>query len=232
MRHSADAISDQSSKLHDLAEAPATDGLNLQSTDQLVIAAQAGSAGAFAELFQRFRPRLQRFLEKRLAGCAVDADDVTQEAFARAWQHLTSYDRRYQFTTWLYTIALRIAHDHLRRRQLRSTRESQLEAAEVVCSSASPVAEVERTEQKANIWDMAKHVLSTDQFSATWLRYGEELSVTEVARVLRKTSVGIRVLLHRSRTILKKHLADYAPLATSPQRKLNALDSESQEESQ
>ncbi len=193
---------------HDLAEVAVDADLSACAANQLATQAQAGNAAAFAELFCRFHPRLIRFLEKRLAS-RCDAEDVSQEALAKAWQALASYNPKYQFATWLYTIAVRVAADHLRRRSrgmaLADSRSSDSWAA----PQPEPLHLVEQAEDADNIWAVARQVLNRDQFSILWLRYGEELTVKEVAKILNKTAVGVRVALHRSRTALQPHLLDY-----------------------
>ncbi len=71
----------------------------------LVEAAKAGSTEAFEELVRRYRPRIYA-LALHLTGRASDADDVTQEAFLRAYRHLDKFEGRSEFFTWLYRIAL------------------------------------------------------------------------------------------------------------------------------
>ena len=50
-------------------------------------------------------------------------------------------------------------------------------------------------------------MLTDAQFTAMWLRYGEDLSAVEAARVMRRSRIGVRVLLHRARTRLAAELA-------------------------
>ncbi len=75
---------------------------------------------------------------------------------------------------------------------------------------------VEVREEADNLWTLAKEVLGSEQYTAMWLRYGEDLSVAEVASAMRKTQVGIRVLLHRSRSLLVKTMTERS-MRKSPQ---------------
>ncbi|MCA9261441.1 MAG: sigma-70 family RNA polymerase sigma factor, partial [Planctomycetales bacterium] len=59
-----------------------------------------------------------------------------------------------------------------------------------------------------NLWMIANSVLSEPQYTTLWLRYGEGLSVAEVASALGKSRVGVRALLHRARQTLKPYLAE------------------------
>ena len=75
---------------------------------QLINAAKAGSAEAFADLVRSYRTRLLRFLLTRCASFA-DAEDVLQDTMIAAYRYLHSYDPRWRFSTWLYQIAIRNA---------------------------------------------------------------------------------------------------------------------------
>src|SRR4029078_8873391 len=88
-------------------------------SDELVRRAHAGSEEAFAELHDRYRPRLLTILHSRLGGQGHEADDLAQEAFLRALRHFDRFDQRYRFSTWLYTIAIRLMHDFTRAQRRR-----------------------------------------------------------------------------------------------------------------
>src|SRR5262245_24576295 len=75
---------------------------------------RGGCSDSSAELSRRFRPRLLNLLTEQLGCQHSDAEDIAQEALARAFQHSDRFDPRYRFSTWLYTIAVRLAHDHAR----------------------------------------------------------------------------------------------------------------------
>src|SRR6185295_16913226 len=77
------------------------------SAEALALEAQAGSVQAFEALVARFEAPLLRFLFLRTRDAAA-AEDLTQEAFLRAWKNLARYDPRWRFSTWLYTVAERL----------------------------------------------------------------------------------------------------------------------------
>ena len=77
---------------------------------QLIEAAKAGSADAFADLVRSYRERLLRFLLTRCSSLA-DAEDVLQDTLISAYRYIHSYDPRWRFSTWLYRIAIRNAVD-------------------------------------------------------------------------------------------------------------------------
>lgn len=78
----------------------ATDG-------ELVAAALEGCDHSFPTLFRRYQSALLKVARSRL-GDAQRAEDVVQEAFLNAHRWLSSYDSRYSFRTWLWTILLNL----------------------------------------------------------------------------------------------------------------------------
>jgi RNA polymerase sigma-70 factor (ECF subfamily) len=169
--------------------------------NELVRRALGGCADSFTELAQRFRPRLLNLLRSRKGLLRSDAEDIVQEALSRAHQQLERFDQRYRFSTWLYTIAIRLACDHARNQQ-RRPRHVRLEEAHTMHWKSDVAERTERREEVDNLWLTARSVLTDSQYTAMWLRYGEDMSTAEVAHVMQKTRIGVRVLLHRSRCIL------------------------------
>ncbi len=98
-----------------------SDSFELQEVEpnDLVRRVQAGCVDSATELSNRFTPRLLILLERRLQGNRADAEDIAQESLAKAFQHLDRFDFRYQFSTWLYTIAFRLATDFVRKEKRR-----------------------------------------------------------------------------------------------------------------
>jgi RNA polymerase sigma-70 factor (ECF subfamily) len=169
--------------------------------NELVRRAHGGCADSCTELSRRFRPRLVKLLAAQCGGQYSDAEDIAQEALARAFAHFDRFDPRYRFSTWLYTIAIRLAHD-LARNQRRRPRQVSLNDIDCASRETTGALQAQQQEEVGNLWATAKRVLSDDQYTALWLRYGEDLSAVEVSKVMRKSRIGVRVLLHRARLAL------------------------------
>ena len=168
----------------------------------LVRRAQAGSAEAFEALVVRYESPLYNFLLRRAAS-AEDAEEIAQDAFVRAWERIASYDPHWSFSTWLFTIARRLAAT---RDRLRRPRGDAHEALDGVPVHADPGGALSASEESAGLWSIADRVLDEDQRAALWLRYAEDLSVKEIAEVLGRSSVAVRVMLFRARARLARHL--------------------------
>ena len=70
---------------------------------ELVARAKAGDAKAFDELVRKYRARVYS-LALHLTGQASDADDITQDAFLKAYHKLPEFEGRSEFFTWIYRI--------------------------------------------------------------------------------------------------------------------------------
>lgn len=164
--------------------------------------AQTGSLAAYAQLVALFEARLFNFILRRTGNWA-DAEELTQEAFVRAWERIDRYDDRWRFSTWLFTIGSRLAVSrHRSKRRTRSTDQLDLRQAAL----EDPVDAAERRESRSPTWELAARVLTESQHTALWLRYAEGLSIREIAHVMGKSQVSVRVTLFRARDQLAAHI--------------------------
>lgn len=175
--------------------------------DALALAARAGSVDAFEQLVARYESPLFNFLRVRSAR-REDAEELTQEAFLRAWQRIERYDPRWPFATWLFTIAGRLSVSHRRKRGSRVPHGGESALDRDALDTGDPADEASLREERDNLWALARRVLGVEQRSALWLRYAEGLSHAEVARVLGRRETTVRVLVFRARERLRPHLAE------------------------
>jgi RNA polymerase sigma factor (sigma-70 family) len=174
--------------------------------EELARRACAGSAACYEEIVRRYQAPLMRFLTKRFPS-RRDAEDILQDAFVRGWQALHRYDSRYPFRTWIYTIAYRLAVSRGRRETVTEEALPEQSAA----GGARPEVLVEREESRETLWQKARAVLSEEQYMALWLFYVDDVPAGEVARILNRSWVSVKTLMHRARRKLAPYLAELAP---------------------
>lgn len=167
--------------------------LLLRTEAQLVTAAQAGSAEAFAGLVNKYRDRLLRFLLTRCASYA-DAEDALQDTLINAFRYIRSYDARWRFSTWLYRIAIRNAAS------LRST--DTVEIGDLGDYENDPLLQCIRDSESENLWISARRLLNDEVFVAMWLRYAEDMSVSDISKALDRSASWTKVNLMRGRRAL------------------------------
>jgi RNA polymerase sigma-70 factor, ECF subfamily len=86
----------------------------LRTDQDLIAAAIGGDTHAYGEMVARYRDGVVNVVY-RMCGDAGLAEESAQEAFIRAWQHLSGYRPEHPFRTWVYRIAVNAALDTLRR---------------------------------------------------------------------------------------------------------------------
>ncbi len=170
-----------------------------QVTDEELAAEVAsGSLAAFEELVCRYSPRLFHFLRPRVRA-DQDIEDLIQDTFLKAYRNIDRYNPEFKFSTWMYTVAVRLAISHYRANKPKDL------SSIPNHNSADPQDIVTRKQQSQRIWACARS-LHTKQHEVLWLRYMEDMAVKEIASVMNKTQVQVRVLLHRARLNLGKKL--------------------------
>ena len=187
-----------------------TDALTDLTDEQLAARAQTGAAGCFEELVRRFQGPLLNFVQRRTTATGdADAEDLVQDTFVRAYQNLSRYQPPRRFNTWLYTIAYRLAVSRHRKQRARPTATS-ASLDHVQSGNPEPHRDLAQRESGRQLWTTAAAVLSQPQLTALWLHYVEEMSMGEIAEVMQRTAVAVRVMLHRARHKLMPHVADTA----------------------
>ncbi len=170
------------------------------SDETLAQQAQAGDMTAFEELVFRYETRVYRFLANSCRN-QTDASDLCQETFVAAFRNLKKFDSTKSFCTWLFTIARRKSIDHH-----RSHRPQRGEALPEIADTNDPASLFARQQREKDLWKLARGILPGNQFQALWLKYAEDMTVQEIARVMQKTLTHIKVLLFRARKSLAREI--------------------------
>jgi len=168
-----------------------------QITDEeLALETKAGSRLCFEELIARYSSKLFHFLRPKISNVS-DIEDIIQETFYKLYQNIFRYDSKWKFSTWLYTAVNRQAISHYRSKKNKNihgmTVQTEADSAEILIQET----------QNQNLWKLARN-LKANQYEALWLRYVEDLSLKEIARIMRKSHTAARLLLHRARLNLGK----------------------------
>jgi RNA polymerase sigma-70 factor, ECF subfamily len=173
--------------------------------EQLAVRAQTGCAASFEQLVRRCQAPLVQFLLRRTR-CRADAEDLAQETFVRAHRALQRYQPLWRFRTWLFTIGHRLSLN-LRRRQVR---EEPMLRPEDVRSPASEVGDsLVAEESRRAVWQVVGELLDEEQVTILWLYYVEELSTTELGRVLGRSRGAVKTILFRARKKLMPALRGF-----------------------
>jgi len=180
----------------------------------LVLAAKAGDASAFGELYERHRDAIYRFCLAR-TGTSHDAEDLTSDVFVKALNSIDRYqDRGLPFTAFLYRIARNAAID--RSRTLKQP--LSVDGLVVEPSSKQDVEAEASLAVEKSILLAALSKLKPEHRDVITLRFIEGYAALEVAQMLGKTEGAIRTLQHRALERLRKTFDDAQRAAARAKR--------------
>jgi RNA polymerase sigma factor (sigma-70 family) len=179
----------------------------------LVRALQAGDDRAFDKLLRRHTDAVYRFVRHYVESDA-DAEDLTQEAFVRAYFGVNNFSSRAKFLTWLFRIAHNLCIDFLRSRRFLSVRkpfsvdepDRSKQMARLESTLASPAQELTKREKLAAV-DRAIQQLPVNLRIPLVLVAVEGFSYGAAASVLQISSKAVEMRLYRARKVLLKQLA-------------------------
>jgi len=181
------------------------------SDEEVVRRVLAGETALFEIIMRRYNQRLYRMARAILRDDG-EAEDVMQDAYVRAYEHLSQFAGRAQFSTWLTRIAI---HEALGRSKKRK-RTDQLGANEWTDNGIEGEANVAATalnpEEQTSVAELGKALESAilaipDQYRLVlMMRDVEQLSTAETAAALELSEENVKVRLHRARGMVRKHL--------------------------
>jgi RNA polymerase sigma-70 factor (ECF subfamily) len=186
-------------------------------TDQEVIdRIRAGDIALYEILMRRYNQRLYRVARSILRDDG-EAEDVMQDAYVRAYQHLYQFAGHSSFSTWLTRIAVNEALRRLPgRKRTMQMEEIELEGEgfmSVVETSPDPE-ERASTAELGRLLEDAVLELPIAYRSVVILRDVEEMSTAETAAALDLTEENVKVRLHRGHAMMRDRLCDRVGLHT------------------
>ena len=186
----------------------------MRSEHELIRTARAGDQDAFAELVATHADRVYGAL-RRFGLDAMEADEVSQEVFVRAWRGLPRFEERARFSTWLYRIAFNEAQRRLSRRSPpRAEPEPDRDDPIVLLRESphlGPDAQALDREFEQTL-GRALQQLPADWRAAVVLRDIEGLSTQEAAEIVGVREAALKSRLHRGRMQLRALLEPYLRL--------------------
>lgn len=166
----------------------------------LIQKAQHGDGKAFGTLYDTYLPQIYRFVFLKV-GRKQDAEDLTQQVFASAWQNIGRYEHKgFPFSSWLYRIASNAVIDFYR------TSKPNVSIDQVPEDHIAELDDMEDrvdTAMSSALVREALKKLDHDQQNVLLMKFVEELSNKEIAEALKKSEGAVRVIQHRALKQLK-----------------------------
>ena len=165
---------------------------------RLAIAAQSGCIESFESLVGQFEKPLYHFLLTKTRN-HHQAQDLLQDTFLITYRKLDRFNPSYPFSSWIYTIANRLAISHYRKQK------TLLEEVEFAIETTA-CNEVMEQECARSLWAYAKRLLTKNHFTALRLFYTEGMTIDQVAAAMNRNPNSVKVWLHRARKRLAQEL--------------------------
>ncbi len=185
------------------------------SDEDLMLRTGQGDRGAFDEIVRRYTSRMVN-VAYQMTGDRDLAEDVAQETFYRAYRSAASYKRIAKFSTWLYTIAINLCRNELRRRKhrfysLEEMAERDEEASvriDIEDETAKPDRRVEQKELGRLIMQAIDRL--PEKFKQPLvLRDVEGLSYEETGEILNLPEGTVKSRINRARQRVKEMIEPY-----------------------
>jgi len=200
-------VADQALALHPAGALP---------DEQIVQRVLAGETALYEVVMRRYNTRLYRVARAILKN-DTEAEDVMQDAYVRAFQHLDQFAGHSAFSTWLTRIAVHEALGRVRRSkrleewdEMSESKQDSIKAAQVRSNPESDAASGELS----RLLEQAIENLPENYRAVVMLRDVEELSTSEAA-CLSLTEDNVKIRLHRAHGLLRKELYAKAKISTA-----------------
>jgi RNA polymerase sigma-70 factor (ECF subfamily) len=179
------------------------------SDEEVVVQVLAGETAMFEIVMRRHNQRLYRVARAILRNDG-EAEDVMQDAYVRAYEHLNQFAGRAKFSTWLTRIAVHEALARQRRgnryQELEPTSEREGDPMDRFASAAPDPEQQASNSEVRRLLEEAIEELPDAYRTIFMLRDIEDMSTTDAAEVLEITEDNVKVRLHRARALLRKSL--------------------------
>lgn len=185
------------------------DHLSEKAKQDFLLVQQAldGDQAAYAELLGRYRDAIY-FMLLKMVNNKSDAEDLTIEAFGKAFKKIQQYSPSFAFSTWLFKIASNNCIDYLRKKKGNivsldnSSEDNDMNSTTNLQSSAPDPEEKMIRDQKAKLMQTVVSKLKPRYRKLVELRYFEEYSYEEIAEELDLPIGTVKAQLFRARDLL------------------------------
>ena len=168
---------------------------------------------AYSELLKNYRDSLY-YMMLKMTGDPVDADDLTIEAFGKAFQNLKNYTPNYAFSTWLFKIATNNCIDYMRKKTKVDSaikinkEESNFNGTKQMPTPNPNPEEQFINDQKIDLMREVVHRLKPHYRRLIELRYFKEFSYAEIVQEIDLPLGTIKAQIFRARELLFQMLKD------------------------
>jgi len=180
---------------------------NAKNDFHLVVKAREGNQKAYADLMHRYKDSIY-FMVLKMVNNKEDANDLTVETFAKAFEKLDKYQPDYAFSTWLFRVATNNCIDFIRKKKLNTTSihgmmddDGEDKTLQIKGDVLNPEETSIKKQQTEGLRSLIEN-LPVRYRNLITLRYFDELSYEEIAQQLDLPLGTVKAQLFRARFLL------------------------------
>lgn len=192
---------------------------SLKAQEDLKLVRQAiddNDESAYAKLLQRYRDSIYYMILK-MVHKKEDAEDLTIEAFGKAFNKIHNYDPKYAFSTWLFKIAVNNCIDFIRKKRLdclpldepkQGEEGNYTPGSNIASAEPDPYTSLNKAERKVIVQKVVNQL--PDNYKALiTLRYFKEYSYDEIAKELNLPLGTVKAQLFRGKQLIESIFKNY-----------------------
>lgn len=178
---------------------------------ELIIEARQGNQRAFELLLQRYKDSIF-YMILNMLGSRADAEDITFEAFAKAFNNIDQYSEKYSFSTWLFRIATNTCIDFIRKKKYNTisidSKTDQKDNENPISIKTQMPNPEQKFINKQDVYYMRKEVekLKIKYRQLIELRYFKEYTYEEISKELEIPLGTVKTQLFRAKELLMKNI--------------------------
>lgn len=210
-KHSSPPVSTSHSKTPDTTEQRRLESRKEDSA--LIKRALSGDQGAFRKLRSKYYDSIFKLVNRMIRN-REEVEDLTQEAFIKAFMSLSNFNEEFAFSTWLYKIATNNSIDYIRKKKLQTfSIDKPIESEESDFSFELADTELEPdqeliADQRKKMLNDAMNNLPAKYKQVILMRHVEEKDYQEIAKILKLPLGTVKAHIFRARELLYKQLRD------------------------
>ena len=174
------------------------------SDNHIVRQIKQGDIEAYSKLVQRYQKPIFNLMF-RFSQSKIDAAELTQDIFCKAYEKLSSFQNDRNFFSWLYTLAMNHGRDHARQQE-RKRNGLRLYTDSMEQKNSSLPLEIVEKKQDIDKMFMALSKLPHEKREMLLLRYQQELPINQIGEIFNLSSSAVKMRIHRSLTLLQNQL--------------------------
>lgn len=155
----------------------------------------------FEKVYDQYFDAVNRYLRYRIEN-TWDADDLTAQVFLKILENIHCFRGEAPWSVWIFRIAHNTYMDYFRGKRVRVFSQDELLQMSGGQTGAGPEEKILQGEEARQLRDMLNR-LTSEQRDVISLRYAGELKFGQIAKVLGKTEVAVRMIHHRALKVLR-----------------------------